>query len=218
MRFIMPSLGLSAVATLCLALAAPGVASPADLEARWMKPAVEQAALGVWKVRFGTPERFTPGAIREAGPRMDDLRRLPPPGALPFEPGEIRCRLTPSHTAVYIPCDEPEEQIYGFGLDPGAYEQKGLRKYLTVCAAVMGKTGADQASVLQVARSLREMKIPCDMLGLEPGWQSQAHSCSLAWSKERFPQHEAMVRELQRSGFKINLWEHAYIHPTSPLF
>ncbi len=337
MRFIMPSLGLSAVATLCLALAALGAGSPADPEAGWMKPAVEQVAPGVWKVRFGTPERFTPGANREAGPRMDDLRRLPSPGALPFEPGEIRCRVTSSHTAVYVPCDEPGEQIYGFGLDPGAYEQKGLRKYLTVCAAVMGKTGAshgpvpfyvstrgygvyvdtarvplvhvarltakdqsesgnghppalktserelyagrptrgrtevvfelqgnsrgvevyvfggptlreaverynlfsgggavpplwglglkyrtftgaDQASVLQVARALREMKIPCDMLGLEPGWQSHAYSCSLAWSKERFPQHEAMVRELRQSGFKINLWEHAYIHPTSPLY
>ena len=139
MRFIMPSLGLSAVATLCLALAALGAGSPADPEAGWMKPAVEQVAPGVWKVRFGTPERFTPGANREAGPRMDDLRRLPSPGALPFEPGEIRCRVTSSHTAVYVPCDEPGEQIYGFGLDPGAYEQKGLRKYLTVCAGSHGQ-------------------------------------------------------------------------------
>ena len=67
-------------------------------------------------------------------------------------------------------------------------------------------TRADQASVLQVAKSLREMKIPCDMIGLEPGWQSHAYSCSLAWSKERFPEHEAMVQELRQSGFKINLW------------
>jgi alpha-D-xyloside xylohydrolase len=62
------------------------------------------------------------------------------------------------------------------------------------------------------------MNIPCDMLGLEPGWQSHAYSCSLAWSKERFPEPDQMIQELQQSGFKPNLWEHAYIHPTSPLF
>ena len=326
-----------AVATGCLALIALGAAGQADKGASWVKPEVEQVAPGVWRVRFETPERFTPGAVREAGPRLDDLKRLPPPGALPFEPGQIRGRITASHTTVYIPCDEPGEQIYGFGLDPGAYEQKGLRKYLTVCAGVMGKTGAshgpvpfyvstrgygvyvdtarvplvhvarltakdhnepgdgrpptletsarepyaagpthgrsevvfelqgnaqgvevfvfggptlreavqrynlfsgggavpplwglglkyrtftgaNQASVMQVARSLREMKIPCDMIGLEPGWQSHAYSCSLVWSKERFPQPESMVRELQQAGFEINLWEHAYIHPTSPLY
>jgi len=79
-------------------------------------------------------------------------------------------------------------------------------------------TSANQTSVLQVARSLQAMKIPCDMIGLEPGWQSHAYSCSLTWSKERFPQPDSMISELRQAGFKINLWEHGYIHPTSPLF
>jgi alpha-D-xyloside xylohydrolase len=336
MRLIIPSASLKAVATGWLVLAALGAESREDTAAGWVKPVVEQVAAGLWRVRFGTPEAFTPVAIREAGPRLDDLKRLPPPAALPFEPGQIRGRITPSHTAIYVPCDEPGEQIYGFGLDPGAYEQKGLRKYLTVCAGVMGKTGAshgpvpfyvstrgygvyvdtsrvplvhvarltakdqndssdvpppalktserelyatgpthgrsevvfelqgnprgvdvyvfggptlreavqrynlfsgggavpplwglglkyrtftgaNQTSVMQVARSLREMKIPCDMIGLEPGWQSHAYSCSLAWSKDRFPQPATLVRELRQAGFEVNLWEHAYIHPTSPL-
>ena len=56
------------------------------------------------------------------------------------------------------------------------------------------------------------------MLGLEPGWQSHSYSCSLTWSKDRFPRPEAVLKELQQAGFKVNLWEHAYIHPTSPLF
>gem|GEM_PF-5155853 len=143
----MPSLSLKAVATGCLALATLRAEGQAATGAGWVKPVVEQVAPGVWRVRFGTPERFTPGATREAGPRLDDLKCLPPPVALPFEPGQIRGRITPSHTAVYVPCDEPGEQIYGFGLDPGAYEQKGLRKYLTVCAGVMGKTGASHGPV-----------------------------------------------------------------------
>jgi len=312
----------------------PGAAAaPRSLAAA----AVEQVLPGVWRVRFGTPERFTPVAVRESVPRVQGFASLPAPSPLPFEPAQIRCRIGPSRTTVYVPCQEPGEQIYGFGLDPGAYEQKGLCKHLTVCATVMGKTGAshgpvpfylstrgygvyvdiarvpivdvarltpnqaatandaatnapgtseadlyaaraargksevifdlpgnssgvdvyvfagptmretverynlfsgggavpplwglglkfrtftraDQALVLKTARALRAMKIPCDMIGLEPGWQSHAYSCSLAWSRERFPNPDKMLRELQQSGFKPNLWEHAYIHPSSPLF
>jgi alpha-D-xyloside xylohydrolase len=291
----------------------------------------------VWRVRFGTPERFTPLAIRESGPRVSGFQLLPAPPPLPFGPGQIRCRISPSRTTVYVPCDEPGQEIYGFGLDPGAYRQKGLCKNLTVCAAVVGKTGAshgpvpfyvstkgygvyvdtarppivqvarltpnhsaaageetpglpgtseaelyaaqlvrgkpevlfdlpgdssgvevyvfggptmreaverynlfsgggavppwwglglkyrtftraDEATVLNTARALRAMEIPCDMIGLEPGWQEHAYSCSFTWSKERFPDPGQMLQELQQSGFKVNLWEHAYVHPSSPLF
>jgi alpha-D-xyloside xylohydrolase len=304
---------------------------------RWATPAIEQVFPGVWRVRFGTPERFTPVAVREADPRVRGFESLPAPAPLPFEPGQIRCRISPARTTVYVPCEEPGQQVYGFGLDPGAYQQKGLCKNLTVCAAVVGETGAshgpvpfylstkgygvyvdtarvptvevarltpnqsartdespsaqiktseaelyapraprgrtevifdlpgdskgidvyvfggptmreavqrynlfsgggavpplwglglkfrtftraDEATVLKTARALRAMKIPCDMIGLEPGWQSHSYSCSFTWSKDRFPEPGKMLQELQQSGFKVNLWEHAYIHPTSPLF
>ena len=79
-------------------------------------------------------------------------------------------------------------------------------------------TRADEATVLKTARALRAMEIPCDMIGLEPGWQSKSYSCSFTWSKERFPEPAKMLQELQQTGFKVNLWEHAYIHPSSPLF
>ncbi len=276
-------------------------------------------------------------AVRESAPRVQGFASLPAPAPLPFEPGQIRCRISTARTTVYVPCEEPGQQIYGFGLDPGAYQQKGLCKNLTVCAAVVGETGAshgpvpfylstkgygvfvdtarvpmvevarltpnqsaaaddprsgqiktsegelyaaraargrtevifdlpgnskgvdvyvfggptmreavqrynlfsgggavpplwglglkfrtftraDEATVLKTARALRAMEIPCDMIGLEPGWQSKSYSCSFTWSKERFPEPAKMLQELQQTGFKVNLWEHAYIHPSSPLF
>ena len=39
------------------------------------------------------------------------------------------------------------DEIYGFGLDPRAYRQKGYRKRLTVCAGVITKTGASHGPV-----------------------------------------------------------------------
>ncbi len=76
---------------------------------------------------------------------------------------------------------------------------------------------ADQSEVISVADELREKHIPCDVLGLEPGWQSQTYSCSFKWSEERFPEHEHLIHLLDTMGYKINLWEHAFVHPTSPM-
>ncbi len=302
---------------------------------------VEEIANGVWRVRFGQPEAFTPNQFREKDISQESFKNLPAASELPFSLEEIQCQVKTARTIVYIPCDEPWEQIYGFGLDSGAYEQKGLRKFLTVSAQSIGRTGSshgpvpfyvstkgygvyvdtarvpfvhvsrlspagtvtkgnsnsnisdsseimtsekelyaaraavgksevvfdlpgatgvdvyvfagpgikeavqrynlfsgggvvpplwglgmkyrnytrgDKGSVMTVAQSLRKFGIPCDMLGLEPGWQTAAYSCSLKWSDERFPDHNKFVGELVDMGYRVNLWEHAYIHPSSPMF
>ncbi len=290
---------------------------------------VERLADGVWRVRFGVPEPFTPHALRERPPAWDRLARLPPAPPLPFRLQDIACDVRPARTVVRVPADPPEASVYGFGLDPGAFQQQGLRKWLAVSAQVIGRTGAshgpvpfyvstrgygvyvdtarvpfvhvgrlvpapaagspaagpeapaagggaparhvvfdlpgnssgvdvfvfggptlreavqrfnlfagggclppmwglglkyrahshaDQQEVGRLARSFRDRDVPCDMLGLEPGWQTHAYSCSLVWSLERFPEPDALVGELAAAGFRLNLWEHAYIHPSSPLW
>ena len=79
------------------------------------------------------------------------------------------------------------------------------------------KGDATQDSVMRFANYFRNNNIPCDVLGLEPGWQTATYSCSYIWNKERFPQHKEMLTRLQEKGYKVNLWEHAYVHPTSPI-
>ena len=39
----------------------------------WAKPAIEEILPGVWRIRFGQPERFTPNAVREADSQIYDL-------------------------------------------------------------------------------------------------------------------------------------------------
>ncbi len=77
-----------------------------------------------------------------------------------------------------------------------------------------GKFAQDE--VLALAAELRQSEIPCDVLGLEPGWQSHSYSCSFVWS-DKFPNPPAMISQLRTSGYHVNLWEHAFTHPTSPL-
>jgi alpha-D-xyloside xylohydrolase len=81
-----------------------------------------------------------------------------------------------------------------------------------------GESMATQAGVLGLAAEFRARKIPCDVIGLEPGWQTHAYSCTFAWSKERFADPAGFLREMGDQRYKVNLWEHAFTHPASPLF
>jgi len=77
---------------------------------------------------------------------------------------------------------------------------------------------ANAIEALAIARNLRDSKIPCDVLGLEPGWQSHAYSCSFSWNSAHFPNPAEFIKDVTTLGYRINLWEHAFVHPTSPLF
>ena len=77
---------------------------------------------------------------------------------------------------------------------------------------------AKDSDLVAFAQEFRDRKIPCDVLGLEPGWQTHAYSCTYIWNKERFPHPEDFVKELKSRSYRVNLWEHAFIHPSSPLF
>ena len=73
-----------------------------------------------------------------------------------------------------------------------------------------------RADVEKLAAEFRERRMPCDVLGLEPGWQTQSYSCSYVWS-DKFPEPRAMAATLARQHYRLNLWEHAFTHPTSPI-
>lgn len=299
---------------------------------------MKQVAPGIWRIRFGRPEKMTPVALREEKPDRAGLRRLPPAPACPLDPARWRFLHTPAGCRIEIPVGD--EAFFGLGLQLKSLAQRGKKKTLRVnsdpvadtgdshapvpflvaangygllidslryvsfyvashvrrdpapapatapaavaggAAAVAGSTdelyakpvagnvlviwvpaargvdlylfggpsaknvvqrynlfagggclpalwglgvwyrvhgGFTQAETLALARSFRERGIPCDVLGLEPGWQTKTYSCSYRWSPERFPQPDAMTEELAGLGFKLNLWEHVFVHPTAPL-
>jgi alpha-D-xyloside xylohydrolase len=80
-----------------------------------------------------------------------------------------------------------------------------------------GKSSFDQVEMASLAASLRSDRMPCDVLGLEPGWQSHAYSCSFTWS-EKFPDPEGMIKRLAVQGFRVNPWTHAFVHPSAPFY
>lgn len=77
---------------------------------------------------------------------------------------------------------------------------------------------ANHQQAITLARDFRDQKIPCDVLGLEPGWQTHAYSCTFVWEKSRFPDPAAFLADAKNLNYHVNLWEHAFTHPASPLF
>ena len=76
----------------------------------------------------------------------------------------------------------------------------------------------DSGHVISMAREFRSDRIPCDVFGLEPGWQTHAYSCTFDWDREKYPDPAGMCREMKNMGFRMNLWEHCYTNPASPIY
>ncbi|TWR24812.1 DUF5110 domain-containing protein [Mucilaginibacter pallidiroseus] len=80
------------------------------------------------------------------------------------------------------------------------------------------KADFSAGQVYKMAKYFRDNNIPCDVLGLEPEWQTAAYSCSYVWNNKLFPNPQNLIDSLKQSNFKINLWEHAFVNPKSPLY
>ena len=78
------------------------------------------------------------------------------------------------------------------------------------------KFGADET--LALAGRIRDAKIPCDVWGVEPGWQTKTYSCSFVWNTNNFPDPDGFLTKMRAMGFRLNFWEHAFTHPTSSIY
>jgi len=70
---------------------------------------------------------------------------------------------------------------------------------------------------LALAALFRADKIPCDVWGVEPGWQTKTYSSSFVWNTNQFPDPDAFLRQMRGMGYRMNFWEHAFTHPSSPM-
>lgn len=64
----------------------------------------------------------------------------------------------------------------------------------------------------------RASHIPVDVYGFEPAWQSHCYSSSYVWEPSRFPEPAKTLDGLVAAGYKPNLWQQAFVHPTAPFW
>lgn len=80
------------------------------------------------------------------------------------------------------------------------------------------KADSKQPDVYKMAAYFHDNHIPVDVFGLEPKWQTASYSCSYVWSPEYFPTPQELIDRMKAEGIKLNLWEHAYTSPASPIY
>ena len=83
--------------------------------------------------------------------------------------------------------------------------------------AYRGKSDFSAEQSLQLARTIRAQHMPCDIWGIEPGWQTRTYSSSFVWDHGHFPDPDAFIRDMHSLGYRTSFWQHAFTHPTSPI-
>ena len=78
-------------------------------------------------------------------------------------------------------------------------------------------TYKSEAEVRDVAAKLRQYRIPADVLHLDTGWFETDWRGDYQFSKSRFTDPAAMMRDLRQDGFHVSLWQYTYFTPKNPL-
>ena len=67
--------------------------------------------------------------------------------------------------------------------------------------------------VMAVARRMREERIPCDVIHVDPYWMRyhEGHHGDMEWDESAFPDPKGMIAELRAMGFRLSLWESPYV-------
>ncbi|TMA11005.1 MAG: glycoside hydrolase family 31 protein [Deltaproteobacteria bacterium] len=67
--------------------------------------------------------------------------------------------------------------------------------------------------VMEVARRMREERVPCDVIHIDPYWMRyhEGHHGDLEWDESAFPDPRGMIAELKALGFRLSLWASPYV-------
>ncbi|MEO6734666.1 MAG: TIM-barrel domain-containing protein [Ferruginibacter sp.] len=87
---------------------------------------IKTIAPGVIKISLGTPDQFSPYSFCTEKPRVNEMQQLKS-AELPFSLQDIKIEMNERGIQVRVPLGS-EEQLYGFGMQIGSFEQRGLRK------------------------------------------------------------------------------------------
>jgi len=75
-----------------------------------------------------------------------------------------------------------------------------------------------QQEGLEIAKQLREHKIPSDVIHFDTGWFGVDWQCDYQFAKDRFENPVGMLRQLAKDGFHTCLWQLPYFTPKNRFF
>jgi alpha-D-xyloside xylohydrolase len=170
-------------------------------------------------------------------PALDASAASPPGGGDRLDPGEGRLHRAKELGPRLVGIDVPGARGVDIYVFAGPDMCHAVQRYNLFsgggCLPPMwglgvwyrASTALVQQEVVNFLQEFRQRHIPCDVFGLEPGWQSHAYPCSFVWDSQphdkqppRYPDPDGLLRQTSQLGYKLNLWEHCFTHPESPLY
>jgi alpha-D-xyloside xylohydrolase len=76
---------------------------------------------------------------------------------------------------------------------------------------------SSEEEVRDVAKKLRQYRIPCDVIHLDTDWTEVPHRCDFKFSESRFSDPERMISDLKDDGLRVSLWQLPYFNPNNEL-
>ncbi|MBR2234083.1 MAG: alpha-xylosidase [Prevotella sp.] len=75
-----------------------------------------------------------------------------------------------------------------------------------------------QQEGLDIAKKLRDNRIPADVIHFDTGWFGTDWQCDYEFAHDRFPSPEQMLKQLAQDGFHTCLWQLPYFTPKNRFF
>jgi len=75
-----------------------------------------------------------------------------------------------------------------------------------------------QEEGMEIAKKLRDNKIPADVIHFDTGWYGIDWQCDYKFASDRFADPQKMVKDLLKQGFHISLWQLPYFTPKNAFY
>ena len=112
--------------------------------------------------------------------------------------------------------DSPAEMLQKFTALTGRTQLPPRWSYGMWMSRAFYKTAGE---IMDVANTLRERKIPCDVLTLDGrAWHKSETRFDFSWDPDRYPDPAGFVGGLRKMDFRLCLWEYSYLSSANPIF
>ena len=116
---------------------------------------------------------------------------------------------------IFIFLGSPKEMLSEYTALVGRPEMPPLWSFGTWMSRI---TYFSEAEGRDVARKLRENKIPSDVIHFDTGWFGVDWQCDYAFAADRFDNPRQMLTDLRSQGFRTCLWQLPYFTPKNKFF
>ena len=116
---------------------------------------------------------------------------------------------------IFIFLGSPKEMLSEYTALVGRPEMPPLWSFGTWMSRI---TYFSEAEGRDVARKLRENKIPSDVIHFDTGWFVVDWQCDYAFASDRFDNPRQMLTDLRSQGFRTCLWQLPYFTPKNKFF